>query len=560
MKFLNRKSNSEEDVDTQSPGVASRVLGLLSFSFVDLTGEAMDLVSHWNSTRRWYSVLLMLPVVLICGVMGSLIAIGKLSPARDKVKWYVDLADDTIQLASKGGTKSESEPENKEKIAFVDAMFQRVLQLENSNKHALFHVAYQMSRFGKVAAARPIIESLAPTKNGGFEPAHAWLAYDMIQRGQKGEPIDTAVLKHHLKHGTASENANPGLLVFYVQLLQRDEQNSEAEQVLKKAGKFEPKLLINSIAAYTRSGMMGQAKSAADMLFDSVKDHFIGEKGDDHLILAAQAYAMTNRLEQGVELLQSGLKQRPESPKLRRAMSNAMRLVFRSTASSSQNQVKVNLDHLNMAIALDPTNFAVQEEITLLAKVGIGQNEATLDELRTQIAANGTSYIARLLIADASLRKRDLGTAVNQYEVILAGLPTMTLAMNNLAMGYTMLEQPKLEDALRIIDKAIAISPEVAEFHDTRAEILVATDRKKEAIDSYLAALVRIPEREQTREKLIKLYDELGPPEQAEKQRQLLAQVRKLIQERLEQQQTASSTKTDAPSATPIDAIPNKSE
>jgi len=499
----------------------------------------MDLKSLWFATRKWNSTLLMLPIVLMLLALGSVVAVGKLSTNRSKVKWYVDLADKEIKLATEKPPNTELPPNPKDNAEFVDMLFRRVLQLENNNKRALFHVALQMSRYGQVSAARPIMESLAPTKFGGYEPAHAWVAGDMIQKAQSGESINSETLKHHLKYGTMRTDVNPVLLVVYAQLLQRDDQITEAEQVLRKAAKFEPRLLLRSIATYVRNGMVGQAKSAADLLVDSVKDKWTGEKADENLLLAAQGYVLTDRLDMGIELMQSGLKLRPQSPLLRRALSDAMRIKFRTTLITKDSQVQVNLEYINFAIALDPTNIAIREELEMLSELGIGQNDSTCEALRAQIAVNGSSFIARLILAESSLRGRDFPSAVNQYEVLLAEFPNMTLAINNLAMIYTFLDVPRNDEALSIIDRAIEISPDVAEFHDTRAEVLIASGRKSEAVASFEDALKKDPERENTRVKLIALLDELSNLEQAQQQRDQLAQVRNNVLERQEKLRAA---------------------
>ncbi len=561
MKFLSRNKPSENEMeDPQAPGAFSRWASWTSFSFVDLAGELLDLSSLWFATRRWKATLLMLPIVLMLLAVGSVVAVGKLSTNRSKVKWYVDLADERITLATRKlpntelpSKDSSTTPKAAKQIAdpkdiaeFVDMLFRRVLQLENNNRRALFHVALQMSRYGKVSAARHIMDGLAPTKFGGYDSAHAWVAGDMIQRAQSGESIDSETLKHHLKYGTMRPDVNPVLLVVYAQLLQRDDQITEAEQVLRKAAKFEPRLLLSSIAIYVRNGMVGQAKSAADMLVDSVKDKWTGEEADENLLLAAQGYVLTNRLDMGIELMQSGLKLRPQSPVLRRALSDAMRIKFRTTLVTKDSQVRVNLEYLNFAIALDPTNVAIREELDMLSQMGIGQNDSTLKALRDQIAINGTSYISRIILAESSLRSRDFPSAVNQYEVLLAELPNMTLAINNLAMIYTFLEVPRNDEALKIIDRAIEISPDFAELHDTRAEVLIASGRKSDAIASFEDALKRDPEREKTRVKLIALLDELGNLEQAQQQRDQLVQLRNKIQQRQEQLRAAQPSENES--------------
>jgi hypothetical protein len=249
----NSQDEDQDDISAKNrmSSIGNRLLGLLSFSFVDLAGELLDLATLWRSSRRWRRVLAILPVALLTLVFGSLVAVGNLVNTGEKVKWYVERAEEEVKLASgepveketnnedktnnkdRGGAKTKvdepakplSESELKLKTEFIDVLFHRVLQLEHNNKRALYYIAYQMSRFGKVSAARPMMESMAPDDGTGFELAHAWVASDLIQRAQKGEPINTETLKHHLKAGTTRKEANPGLLIACFETISYPKQN-----------------------------------------------------------------------------------------------------------------------------------------------------------------------------------------------------------------------------------------------------------------------------------------------------------------------------------------------
>jgi tetratricopeptide (TPR) repeat protein len=561
MKSVKEEERTEEMDDRQAPTLWNRLFGLLSFSFVDLAGEVLDLSGVWRTTRRWKSILCVIPILILSIVIGALVGIGKLSDKGVKVMWYVDRAEKEVKIAtgepvpndkSKDGEALRESPPEKEKeqeplseeelkvkTDLIDTLFRRVLQLERNNKRALYYIAFQMSRYGKASSARPIMESLAPEKSNGLDMAHAWLASDMIQRALKGEPINRDVLKNHLKFGTVRENVGPGLLVAYGQLLQQDEQMSEAESIVNRAAKYEPKLLLNQIAYYRDKGMIGQAKASADSLIELVQANFDGEKGDESMVLAAQAYVSTDRIDEAIKLMQTGLTKRPRSPMLRRGMSDACRLKFHATTEATEKNVKVNLELLNVAMVADPTNLAVQQELNYLSKLGVGQTEETMEGLRTQIAMNGTSFAARMIIAQSAHQKGDFETAANQYEVILAELPNMTLVLNNLAMLYAMIEPQKPEEALSMIDRAIVVSPNIPEFFDTRGEVMTRINRKPEAVESFKKALEMNPEKLKTREKLISLYDELGQEKEAASEREKLEQFTKIVAEKMEKLQAA---------------------
>jgi tetratricopeptide (TPR) repeat protein len=590
--MMNKKNNKQQDVDEDlllaPPTFWGRVLGWFKFSPVEVAGDLLDLYANWIFSRKWRYAFTMIPVLLLVFGFGTIVCVGKLVDDKSKVRWYIEEADKQTKIAAEemarkaetdagvagaeksspagSSSNSESKPDQSgdaqsasigdkrtaiERAEYVDLLFRRVLQLEKSNKQALYYVALQMSRFGKTSAARQIMESLAPVRFSGFDMAHSWLATDMIQRNQQGQPINPEQLKHHLRHCTNRDDVNPLLLVVYAQLLQRDDQISQAEQVLKRAAKFDPSVLLGSIAIYNRNGMVGQARAAADLIYESLKDKFAGEQGDKNIIVSAQGFAQTGRLDQTIDLLKTGVAQRPTSVALRRALSDAYRLKFRQTAAAAQGQVKVNLDLLNFAIVVDPTNIAVQEELSMLSIATSGKNSAVLDSLRVQIAVGGTSFSARLLLAEYAFKTQDFDSAIKQYEVVLAELPNMTLAINNLAMIFTLLETPRLPEALEMIQRAVTIAPDFPEFLDSQGDIFEAAGKTKEAIENYEKALVQGAGRVQTREKLIALLDKQGETDKATQQRELLLKVKALIEEQRQKMEAARNQQATQPTAPP---------
>ena len=246
--------------DEHEPSRFSTWFRSVWISPVDLAGETLDLVSFWKKTRRWRAVLAILPVLLVVLVLGAFVATGKMASNESKVMWYANRANEELKLVD--SQKSDAEDPEQPKVdtqskrlpELIDMLFRRVLQLNQNNKIAKFYVANQMTRFGSRGSARQIMESLAPMTSNGYPKAHAWLAMDLIERGQKGESINIETLKYHLKRGTVTDEVSPALLVVYSQLLQQENKTAESQEFLKRAAQFEPKLLLNSIVTYNQSG------------------------------------------------------------------------------------------------------------------------------------------------------------------------------------------------------------------------------------------------------------------------------------------------------------------
>ena len=506
------------------------------FSPVDLAGEFLDFCTYWRRSRRWRPVLALLPILLVLLTLGSFVAVGKLSDRDVKANWYAERANKEIEQANESQSNAEksetqeSDEQSKRLPILVDMLFRRVLQLTPNNKLAKYYVASQMVRYGSLGSARQIMEGLATTKITGFTKAHTWLAMDLVQRSQKGETINIDTLKYHLKRGTVGKDIPPALLLVYSQLLQQENKTAESQEFLKRAAEYDPRVLLNSIADYSRNELPVQARATADLLVERIKGKS-GELSEDNTLLVANAYVLTNRLDDALEGLQKGLKRFPSSPTIARALSNAYRLKFRTSLVRGNKQFQVNLEYLDVAVSLDPSNVLIQEELDALAQLGIGQTDESMETLRNRIATSGTSYVARMLLAQAALRRGDLDAASNEYEVILAELPKMALALNNLAMLYTQTKPPRLTESLQLIDRAIAVAPSVSEFHESRGSILAALNRTEESVECYLQSLSISPQRVSTREKLIASYEQLGQTDQADNQRAKLVDIQKQIEE-----------------------------
>jgi len=534
---------------------------------VDFAGELLDLLAYWRRTRRWGTIFAVLPFALFFITAGTLVAIGKLADKNLKMNWYAELANKEIELADERGDDSEADEKTqadgivKRLPEVADMLFRRVLQLNENNKLAKYYVASQMSRYGSRGSARQIMESLAPTDGSGYAKAHTWLALDLVERSQKGETVNVESLRHHLKRGTSGKDIPPILLLIYSQLLQQENKVAESQEFLKRAAEFDPKLLLNSIVSYRENGLPAQSLSTADLLISKVKGK-VEANDEESILISAQAYLQSNRLDNALDILQKSFKRTPQSAKIARALSDAFRFKFRSSAKQNNGQVQVNLEFLNAAIAIDPTNLEIQEELNVLSRLGIGQNDATMDALRVQIATSGTSFVARLLLAESSFRRGDMQSAINDYEVILAELPRMTVALNNLAMLYAQSKPPRNEEALALIDRAVAVSPGEAEFHDSRGDILEALKRSEDAIASYSLALSTAPLRVQTREKLIAALERSGQTELVQEQRIKLEEAKKTVEERLakldaireQQSQSLTPPKPDEPTSSAQDA------
>ena len=507
---------------------------------VELAGELWDFFSLWRKTRNWRAISFIIPPLLLLLTLGGFILAGKLKSREDLREWYKKQAFEAVGLGPDGQPKENGLPtENRtpEEEAKIDLLFKRILQLGNEDQDARYFVAWNNARIGKTSAARATMETLAPKDRMGLDLAHAWLAEDLYRRSQMGESISIPELEHHLANAIASDRQKYSALMYalYAKILEQKNQIDAAARILTKGAEKDPLLALEPALLYTNHGMLVQAKIAADSVISNLKKSLIDEKLSEEetklaVLTIARAFQLTNRPDESIPLLQNELRKDANESQLRRALSDSYRLKFRLSLNNANGKGQMNIDFLNAAIVADPTNFEIQTELGILVDLGITRGEANLKNLRSLIAQKGASYTARLLLAEAGLTNQEYENSLAHYEVVLSDLPTMVIALNNAAMICIKMETPNLDQARDYISKAIVASPGLSELLDSQGDIESAAKSFDKAIESYLAALNRRPERVTTRQKLIDLYIANGQDDEAQKQRDIL----KMVQERLQ--------------------------
>lgn len=508
-----------------------RVRNLWYLNPADMASGALAFFSEWWSSRDWRKIAIMIPPFILLFCLGSLVLAGKLMQKTTLMGWYqsqaVKIVDEIVE-----GRKESVEP-TPEQIAKADLMLSRILQLGAGDLPSRFYVAQQNIAIGRVDVARGIISQIAPDNRPGLAEAHEWMAKDMISKASRGEQVSPDVLRHHLQNSLERFDLNfePALYEIYASMLDRDKRFSEAARLLAKAGEINPVYQLKMVDYLVQKKLTNQAKGSADSLVSKVENSIADPKSKPEdiardVILAARAYSMTDRIDESIKFLD---KHRPNQFNVadwRRTLSENFRMKFRGSLARSNNQVQVNLNFLNEAIKIDPTNVAVQSELQLLNEIGLASTPDQRKALVNLIAQQGSSLVPKIALAESALVEGRVDEAIAYYELILAEVPEFTIVLNNLAALFAKKTSPDIEKARELIDKAIATAPNIAECRDTKGDIEAQAGNNDSAITEYLKALELAPARLTTREKLIKLYESLNNEAEASKQKEILQKVK----------------------------------
>jgi tetratricopeptide (TPR) repeat protein len=400
-----------------------------------------------------------------------------------------------------------------------------------------------------------MMESMAPSDVKGYEPAHTWLAGDLLQRLTSGMAADRQALNHHLAIASDWSGTNPALLAVYSQLLESEKRSREAIGMMQRAANREPSHYLALASLFARYKQPIQAKEAVERAVQHFSASF-GKKDepDYDRIAVAEAYLQIQKLDEAIKVLQQGLAVRLDRPALRRALSNVYRIAYRMQLTRSEDGIQANLNLLNAALAADPTNPLLGEEVALLQPMGIKPDDQLIQTLQKQLAAGTATAITHVLLGNAYYARNDLKKAQIHWELALGQDPNCILAINNLAMAMALKEKPDFDRAMELVDRALTITKDNPEVLDSKGEILALMGKHLDAIPFFENAIRLGPYRVLTREKLARSYDAAGLQEQSQAQWDVIEKIKTQVKKNQEEAAKLQESQREAAAAIAAEA------
>jgi len=564
MSSTNDRSKNTPDDDKRST-FSNWIESIVHVDPVQIVSDVWDAFDMWRATRRWSAIQMMIPGMILFFSCFVTICFGMLSGNSKKLEKYIKkadtiapiqdglteaerkaalkkataMSDDLAQTGSAAEEIDEESPQAKaakktadeeeaKNIAYADLLFRRVLQLEPNNKNAKFFVAYNLGLRGNTDQARGMMQGLAPADSKGYPRAHGWLAMDLLGQLFRRVNIDRSEMSHHLAIAADYPGTSPLVLSAYAQILESEGKYVEGINMMLRAAQRDNAFYLPLSTMQARHKQPIASKESADSAIKHYRQSFgTKDEPDQARISAAEAYIQSKDFDSAINVLQEGLRLREDRPLLRRALSNVFRFMYKSQLTKTdEGQIKANLGLLNAAMLTDPTNPAVGEDIAMLQTLGVTADEQMIQSLKKQLATGGATAVTHLLLGNSYMNKEDMEMAVRHWNLALGQDSNLVLALNNLAVVYSMMKPPKIDEALKLIDKAIDLSRGDAEFLDSKGEILMRDKRFEEAISFYEKALQADPTRISTREKLVTCYEKLGMMDLADNHNNMIAKIR----------------------------------
>ncbi|MEZ6137991.1 MAG: hypothetical protein R3C53_24165 [Pirellulaceae bacterium] len=509
-------------------------------------------VYDWIITREWKRILLaMIPLLLLITV-ASLVWSGSRMDRRQLASWYMkigeaeladweaswapaanntgsdaeptaaDPSDAPAQSAEQAATQPDEEATDagkpKEISRFAEVLFRRVQLLEPSDR-SQFVIGATLAQRGAYEQAVKSLSKIAPDDGAGYPQAHAFLAmiYDE-QFSKSRRPELPALIKHHATKAAQWDRAPERVLAVASDLhllsardkglntsAADEELNTSLrlfEQVVKRNPDRYVELASRALAAKNKL-VYDQTREKADLHY---KRKLAANPDDDvSRVNLAQLYlADPDGLDRAEELLrQNGESNR--SPLVARALSEVYRLRFGQSAEQVDGMYTANMELLDMAMRLDPTNPRPFEEVARIIRnahlSGSTSDELLIERLHMFLAeGNATTathallsqiYLLQAEKAEDEVKKALYAKSVKHLEQVVTRLPNAAEFLNNIAYILADLYPERLEESLEYAQRAVMASQREpnADYFDTLGTVYAKLGKLPESIAAYETAI-----------------------------------------------------------------------
>lgn len=468
---------------------------------------------RWLMSRPYLPMLLALPaILLVVGLLAASTAGARVSQGTESAQYrrmlQVALAEGDMRQARLAG----------------DAL---VRLNPRSSEHRLRRAAIE-EQAGNLELARTMMSELAT--EGRSEQAALWMA-NAVGKLEEFSSWSDEQKREYFKWLNAAVEIAPtnALPRRMLSDLQRSMGNIRgAYATLLPVANFDNDTTYIVCLLEKQLGLTEQARSRGQKLEKYYKD-VVGE--NPHDVESRTRYAailfLLDRPSDSVTLLRDGLlvANNPASAtQLKGALTEAMVIESKKIAErdTSPRGLMKSLQRLKEAMAVDPNNSMLLEAIAQACLKAAESDDQQLMVLSEAIVQGVAPDAAHFILGTIAINAGEMEEGLQHLEIAVKNNPNLPGLLNNLAHAVANGETPDLERALRLSEAAVNGLPRHPYLRETRGQIYFRLKRYTEAIADLEYAMAAPELRPSIRKSLAIAYEEIGQPELAERQRQLL--------------------------------------
>ena len=535
-------------------GLFNQIIRTILWPFIsagELIGGFFGSVGRYATTRNGIYLLQGIPaVVVLLGTIGlAIVAMSK--KKEDLIAEYKQEGDKALKEATKENGRIKDEKTRQEILGRAQLCYERWMMLDNKNPEAKF--SHAKASFESKGNLNPTVETKAAEDNemalnemrrlaphfepGGYKKAHEWLAEYYIDKARKTD--DPGIRKQafdlaevHLMRVLIADNEDTTAHIQLARLYLQTSHLEKAERHLMVAEKIDKSAHFDLARIYEMTRQPGRANQSAQIALSHFKAQSDANPDDLRTrLIVADAYVLLRDYQAAIETLQEGIKLTGGSKEINQKWAE---ILLKGMLELPSDQVAERMNFLDQAIKVDPANEPAFKYLLRYLQ-DANPVKAMAQERIDEVLATTNSASFHLLLSDYYLAEGQNELAQKHLEAVLRAQPQSLTVMNNLASVYALAKPPDFNRALDMINACIKFATEsnmspvtMGYFYDTRGQIYVARRQWNEAItDLEKAVGYGLTNNLNTRNALLRCYQELGKKSLAEQEARVIAQLKK---------------------------------
>ena len=435
----------------------------------------------WIRTRHWLRIVpASIPFAVIIVLAWSLVAHRLPWRRQEIVDNYKTAADRAVQSHDTAGYR---------------LAFRRLLEMDGGSQNLRFEFASTLYDLGEHDEAMRMMAGMAPLQQRGYEPAHRF----MLARLPAGESHQIHLIRAvHLSHIIGQNADARSERIELVKLLASYKNYDRAEEVLRPTLDKYPEDSLAIAQMKARSGEVQAARSEARHACEILRPIVASEPenvkrriqlAQGHIFLAEPANALKVLLESLPESADT-----PVDSRLCEAMASTYsvwlslmprqqqdseRACLRRLAALPQLQI---LDEEAKSTSVDHVSTALDDKQLFASTIESSRRTIVVPFLRGTIAATEGDWPAAERSLRLALIQADRDPSINNNLACVLVNAAASIKDENARLTT-------IHEALRLSAQAIETSPDIAEFHETHAQVLALNGSHEQAVGEWKQCL-----------------------------------------------------------------------
>lgn len=465
--------------------------------------------SRWQKSKNFCAFLLGMPSIVVLVLAGYIAIVAWKQPRSAITDRYDQQANRALEA---------------DDHRYARLCLERLIQLRGEDSQTLMRLAEVYSAQQDQRRVAALMTRLAPRDRTTIPEAHLWRARALLARGELA-PDEVLEVEQQLRNALRLRQRDPLVRSLLAQVL---EQLGRPEEALEMYRQIPNRSYGDSFRMADVASELGDVATATLAAEAALADYQarLQDQSDSWQARedVVKCLVFLERFDEAVETLRRG-RQMAEPDQLRTALARTYG-TWVQVLQQRGGDVRRRIELIELTLRADPGSRAALNGIAnLLAEADEDQQQRLRTLLHRMLVVGRATPVVHLCLGTDALLNDNLVDGIKHLQLAYQADPGLVAAANNLAWALAHADQPRLDEALAMVDTILLNQPAMAEVRDTRGQILVKQGRHHEAITDLESALKEMPQSKVTRQALVTAYREIGMGQLAAEHASVLARM-----------------------------------